>query len=291
MPARAFSPHTRKSYLNDIFDLKTFIEEERDLRYWKDVAIQDLQKYLALLDEQGLKKTTVRRKICSIKTFFHFLVDELIIETDPALRLIPPRVLEQEARVLNKQEYQGLLSVIASTRDRTVVTVFLQTGIRLSELVNLNLDDVSLPRHIKKTGIELGDIRVVRKGGKVDYVPLNWKAAEALKQWLGERKRKAIIRLAEQKPIDPDALFLNKYGQRFSQRAVQRMVKKYLDLAGVKNASVHTLRHTMATHMHLGGMGLPEIKKMLAHASIETTSRYVRASKTLLNENLQKLAL
>ena len=117
-------------------------------------------------------------------------------------------------------------------------------------------------------------------------LPLNWKACEALNAWLAERDR-----LAKKKVLGTPALFLSKYGDRLSQRSVQRMLEKYLERAGIKVASVHTLRHTMATHYLAKGGDIKSVQAMLGHSSLKTTETYVSLAKKVQRKIVQELAL
>ena len=260
--------------------------ESIGIEEWRQVGLPDLNKYLAELDRRELKPSSRRRKTYSIKTFFAFLLQSGHIETNHAGQLVPPKVPKREPRFLNKEEYQALLAQITNSRDRAVVVLFLQTGMRLSELVNLDLTDAQLPKRVGKDPEDVGLIRVDRKGSDMEYLPLNWKACEALNSWIRERER-----LSERKNSTTAALFLTKYGKRPSQRAIQQMLEKYLARAGIKVASVHTLRHTMATHYLAKGGDLRSIQAMLGHHSLVTTELYVSLAKKAQRKMVQELAL
>lgn len=285
MPARNLSSRTREEYSRDIRDLVRFLEN-RGYSQWGQVGLTDLNTFMADLDRQGLKASSRNRKAYSIKTFFSYLYQSGGVTTNYADHVIPPKIPNKEPRFLSEGEFQSLLAQISNSRDRAIVTLFLQTGMRLSELVNLNLLDLQLPKRISKDPNDVGLVHVHRKGADIEYLPLNWKACEALKTWLVERGR-----LAQRKMLSTPALFLSKYGKRLSQRSVQRMLEKYLDRADIKVASVHTLRHTMATHYLAKGGDIKSVQAMLGHSSLRTTETYVSLAKKLQRKMVQDLAL
>jgi site-specific recombinase XerD len=165
-------------------------------------------------------------------------------------------------------------------RDAAIVEVLLQTGVRLPELTRLTVDDIEIPKRINREPDNTGTVRVKRKGGKVDTIPLNYKACKALDTWLKVRP-----------DMDHPALFVTKFSTPMGKRAVQHTVSKYLQTAAIKGASVHTLRHTMATH-HIARSTDPKtIQETLGHASLETTAGYIALAKKTQRKALQEHAL
>ena len=161
-----------------------------------------------------------------------------------------------------------------------MIELFLQTGMRLAELAKLQLGDIDIPKRITPDPDNTGSVRVRRKGGKTEYIPLNHKACKALAGYLQ-------VRIDASYP----ALFLNKFQQPMSTRAIQLRVEKYLKEADIENASVHTLRHTMATHHVARGTDLKTVQETLGHASLVTTTIYVSLAKTAQRKALQEHAL
>ena len=149
----------------------------------------------------------------------------------------------------------------------------------------LDVADLELPKRISKDPENVGILRVHRKRGKEVYLPLNWKACEALASWLIVRRE--MVRNASA----DDALFVSKYRRRMTPRSVRYLVIKYLDRAGVSGASVHTLRHTMATHYLAKGGDLKSVQEMLGHESIETTQIYIGLAKKVQRRMVQEFAL
>ena len=241
MPARDFSIRTRQEYRSDLEDLAEFLGA-RNITSWGVVGLRDLQHFMAELDLKKLAPSSRNRKTYAIKTFFRFLHQAGYIRSNPASELIPPTIPQIERRFLREEEYQALLDQAHASRDRAILEDFLQTGLRLSELTHLTMGDLELPRRITKDPENVGFLKVRRKRGKEVLLPLNWKACEALTAWLAEREQWVGRESTEQ------ALFVSKFRKAMTQRAVRFLVEKYPERADIHGASVHTLRHTMATH-------------------------------------------
>ena len=286
MPARDLASRTRGEYKRDILGLVEFLKA-RGVGYWHEVGLPDLQSYLADLDRQKVKPSTRKRKTYSIKAFFSFLAQNgYVSKPHVASELIPPKVPKEERRFLSEDEYNALLAQITSPRDRAIVTMFLQVGLRLEELAGLNVYALQLPKRISKSLDDVGMVKVYRKGSNIEYLPLNWKVCQALNVWLKERER-----LVKRKGLTAETLFLNKYGEPLSGRSIRRMVEKYLEQANIKNASVHSLRHTMATHYLAKGGDIRSVQNMLGHASLETTQIYAGLAKKVQKKMVQDFAL
>lgn len=280
MPARNFSAQTRKSYHGDLTDLVVFLEKH-GITKLAQVGLRDLESYQAEMDRREYKPSTRRRKTYAIKSWFKFLHHQGVIADDVAQRLIPPRPEKQEPRFLSEEEYQQLLRVCSHhPRDAAIIEALLQTGMRLSELAQLTLADVEIPKRITRDQDNTGSVRVKRKGGKTQVISLNYKACQALDAYLKVRPE-----------VDHEALFVTKFKAPMSPRAIQYRVKKYLDEAGIKGASVHTLRHTMATHHVARGTDLKTVQETLGHADLATTAIYVSLAKNAQRQALQEHAL
>ncbi|MFH1584147.1 MAG: tyrosine-type recombinase/integrase [Actinomycetota bacterium] len=278
---RNFAPRTRKEYINDISDLIKFLKKNYKIKNVYNVEKDHLQHYFAYLDKKGLKGVTRRRKAYSIKSFFRYLKSKRYIPTDISLSLIPPKRSDKKPRVLTEQEYKRLqLAYSHETRDAAIIELLLQTGMRLSELVNLKVDDIELPKKITKDPFNVGSIHIIGKGGKERTITLNWKACKAIKAYLKVRP----------KTIDK-GLFITKFGKPMGPRGFQNVVKKYLEEANIRNASVHTLRHTFATHQVKKGTNIRVVQEALGHESLQTTSVYISLARKLMDKELQEHAL
>jgi site-specific recombinase XerD len=247
----------------------------------EQVDLAALERYQAEMDKRGYQASTRNRKTYAIKTFFKYLQRQGAVAHNAASQLVAPQPKKREPRFLSEEEYKALLRACSHhPRDAAIVELFLQTGMRLSELANLTLNDVELPRKISRAPDAIGTVRVTRKRGKVQTIPLNYKACQALKTWLSVRPN-----------VDTRALFVTKFRTSMSRRAIQYTIEKYLDLAKISNASVHTLRHTMATHHVAKGTDLKTIQETLGHESLETTTIYVALAKQAQRKALQENAL
>ena len=178
------------------------------------------------------------------------------------------------------QDYEALLRACSHhPRDSAIIELLLQTGLRLSEVARLTLDDVELPQRIVKDAETMGRLHVLSKGRKERWIPFNYKVCRALKTWFDIRPH-----------VDSDALFLTKYRQAMGPRAIQHLVSKYMREAGIKGASVHTLRHTFATHHVAKGTSLRTVQEVLGHADLKTTSIYVQLAQEAVKRELQEHA-
>lgn len=280
MPSRNLSPRTRVEYRNDVAQLIAFLTAQ-GLSGPAEVTLAHLQAFLAHLDEQGLTGVTRRRKVASLRAFFGFLHAAGYLSHNPTGGLTPPQVERKEPRFLSTQEYQALLRACShQPRDAALIELLLQTGMRLSEVARLTLDDIELPGRITQDPANTGSVVVHGKGRKQRTLPLNYKACRALKAWLNVRPQS-----------ESRALFLTKFRQPMSTRAIQRVVEKYLKEAGIANASVHTLRHSFATHHVARGTSLKTVQEALGHADLKTTSIYVSTAKEAMKRDLQNNAL
>jgi site-specific recombinase XerD len=254
---------------------------DKGVTHLADISLRHLQGYQAEMDRRGYASSTRNRKTQSIRILFQFLEQHGLTASNLAAQLIPPPILKQEPRFLTEDEYQRLLRACShSARDAAIIELFLQTGMRLSELARLQLHDIYIPKRITPDPEHTGSARIKRKGGKIETIPLNHKACKALAAYLKVR-------------IDAGyaALFLSQFKQPMSTRAIQQRVEKYLEEAGIEGASVHTLRHTMATHHVARGTDLKTVQETLGHASLATTTIYVSLAKTAMRKALQEHAL
>ncbi len=218
-----------------------------------------LRKYLAVLKEKNLGSRSTARHLSSLRSFFKFLVREGHIKANPILSLSSPKLDKHLPSFMTEEEVLRLIQATITKddpgrRDKAVLETFYSTGIRISELTGLSLDDIDLIGSV---------IKVKGKGKKERMVPIGDQAIIAIRQYLDRRKKKS------------DALFLNKNGTRITPRGVRNIVKKYLRLAGIKpGVSPHTLRHSFATHLLDRGADLRSVQELLGHANLSTTQIY-----------------
>lgn len=281
LASRNLAPLTRRNYGGDLRDVARFLTERCALARVDQVEHRHLAGYLAVLDERGLKGSSRRRKVSTIKSFFGFLVQHGLLAASPADRLLPPEREREQRRVLTEAEYRRLLAAAQhATRDGAIIELLLQTGIRLSELTRIELADVTLPARITKDEGNVGMLRVHGKGRKGRIVTLNHKACRAIKAYLQVRPR-----------TDDPHLFVTKFARGIGPRSVEKLVDKYLAEAGIAGASTHALRHTFATHHVKKGTKLDVVRQALGHESLATTSVYVDLARDVMDRELQQNAL
>lgn len=281
MPSRNLSSRTRVEYSRDLADLARFLESH-GARLLASVSLIHLQGYQAWMDRSGLVTATRRRKTQTVKGFFRFLHGNGFIASPVAATLIPPRLPKREPRFLSESEYRALLDTSsANPRDTALLQLFLQTGLCLSEVARLTIDDIELPDRITPNAEDSGWVHVHRNRGRQDRVPLNYRACHALKTMLDGRTA----------AVGQRALFVSRLGRPLSKRRIQAAVAEYMLIAGIRDASVHTLRHTMATHHIARGTALETVQETLGHADLTTTALYVPLSKKAQRQALQEHAL
>lgn len=279
VPSRNYAPKTRRSYSDDLRGLLSFLQQQ-GCETPAGVSPEVLEAYQAHLDARGLAGSSRRRKTYALKAFFGYLHRRGLLDHDPSENLLCPRSEQREPRVLSRREYESLLRACSHCpRDAAIIELLLQTGIRLAELSQLRLQDLELPGRIGRDADAVGRLHIVAKGRKERWIPLNHKACRALKTWIEIRR------------AGTDALFVTKFGLPIGPRAIQQLVHKYLEEAGIVGASVHTLRHTFATHHVAQGTSLRTVQEVLGHASLKTTSIYVQLAQEAVKRELQEHAL
>ncbi len=281
MASRNMAHRTRVEYGRDLQDLVRFLTDSCHLNEPNSVELKHLELYMAELDRRGLSGSSRRRKAAAIRSLFGFLEGHGYTVFNVATRLRPPGREEREPRVLTEAEYERLQDACRfNTRDQAIIELFLQTGMRLSELSRLTMTDLSLPAKIGKEKEGAGSVRVFGKGRRERTVTLNWKAARALRSYLSQRG-----------DVFDDTVFVSKFGQPMGPRAIQDVVKKYLREAGIENASAHTLRHTFGTHQVRKGTNLRVVQEAMGHSDLKTTSLYIHLARDQMDEQLQANAL
>jgi integrase/recombinase XerC len=264
------SPHTLRNYLSDLRQFETFLdrrakEHDEKKTQIEDVSVHLVRAYLASLAKQN-KKSSIGRKLAALKGFYRFLVREKRIAEDPLALISTPKQEKPLPKFLSVDDAFRLLGGIAGAdiltlRDRAILETLYSTGVRVSEAVNLDWDNVD---------IRLGVIRVVGKGSKERIVPIGEVALKALDDYAAEQTLRWKRAAKGNHPV-----FLNQHGRRITTRSVARVVEKYLKAADIPvRMGPHGLRHTFATHLLNGGADLRVIQELLGHASLSTTQRY-----------------
>lgn len=273
---RNASSHTVRNYRSDLIQFRDFLARGRpgarvDV---KRVDPLNIRGFLAHLFEKEEKKTSVARKLAAVRAFFKFLTRERVLKQNPALTVSTPKLAKTLPRILTEEEINGLLDRLAEmaksgdpalARDRAILELLYASGLRVSELVGLDLSRVNFGD---------GMLLVRGKGRKERIVPFGSKAKQALNDYLPAREK-----LLKEKKATSPALFLNARGGRLTTRSVDRLVKKYVRaFAPDVRVSPHSLRHAFASHLLTEGADLRAIQEMLGHKSLATTQKYTQVS-------------
>lgn len=255
---RNYSAHTVLNYKLDLQDFGRFLASP-DL---EKIDYLTLRKYLAVLKEKNLGSRTVGRRLSALRSFFRFLSREGYIKTNPILMLSSPKLdkhlpsfmTEEEVKKLIESAFARNEADIQGLRDRAILEAFYSSGLRISELVGLNLDDLDFIS---------GIVKVRGKGKKERIVPIGEAALSAIRKYVEKKKKQST------------AIFLNKNSSRITTRGVRYLLVKYLRLAEMKpGVSAHTFRHSFATHLLNRGADLRTVQELLGHANLSTTQIY-----------------
>jgi integrase/recombinase XerC len=276
---RGLSAHTVASYGSDLHQFQVFLEESQGVSRLADVDVLAIRSFLAHLHASGLERSSIARKLAAIRTFFRYLTREGRIAKNPARlvstprldRKIPARIEETEVgRLLEAPDAGAPLG----RRDRAMLELLYATGLRVGELVAVDVSSCDFDERL---------LRVQGKGGKERIVPFGEPAEEALRLYLGDRRE--LVARGE----GTDALFLNSRGGRLTARSVRRLMDRYLRVAALRaGLSPHSLRHAFATHLLEHGCDLRSIQELLGHESLSTTQKYVNLSTQKLLEVYEK---
>ena len=271
---RNASDLTIKSYREDLMDMADFLTEEKATKLLpREVTPTDLRGYVAALHEAGYARTSISRKLASLRSFFKFAIRQGFAENNPAQPLRNPRGQRTLPHFLTAEEVDKLLdapklSDAAGLRDKAILEVMYSAGLRVSEVVGMNDRDIDLAE---------GAVRIRGKGRKERIGSLGRYAIRALKAYYPLRIRKVTEGQPERQQDQPT--FTNKFGQRLTTRSVGRMLEKYILECGLDTRTTpHTLRHSFATHLLDRGADIRSVQEMLGHKSLATTQIYTHVS-------------
>ena len=271
---RAVSPHTYKNYLVDLQQFHSFLKE----KYPKiasdgegsvqeiDVAL--IRVYVGKMYDRW-SPSSMARKLASLRTFFNYCVRQGLVDSNPAKEVATPKIPKRVPKFLTVDEVFALLDSAAGedalgSRDRAILELLYASGLRVSELVGLNIDDVDLKSQT---------VRVMGKGRKERIVPMGEKACVSLVSYLEKRH------LLAGKTVTERGFFLNRHGGRLTARSIERLLGKYIKRSGLQKAvTPHVLRHTFATHLLGAGADMRGIQELLGHSSLSTTQKYTHVS-------------
>jgi len=274
---RNLSAYTLRNYGSDLSDFARYLEAEERIGPL-EVDRQSFRRYLARLHEAGTATASVSRKVSTIHTFYRYLVREGQLERDPLLGVGSPKRERRLPKILGKEQLTALIEAADSDealglRDRAILELMYAGGLRLAEVVSLDVAGIDLPEHL---------VRVRGKGNKERMVVIGRPAAQALQRYLREGR-------PELAGAGETALFPNRDGKRLSGRSVQKIVRKHALMAGLdQRVFPHLLRHSFATHLLDGGAELRVVQELLGHASAGTTQIYTHVTEERQREAYDK---
>ena len=273
---RQLSANTLASYRRDLEGYAQHLQDVQQLKDYNEVNREHILLHLENLRTEGKTARTVARHISSIRSFHQFLLREKVTTTDPTVHLEMPQVEQKLPRVLSIEEIDALIaapdrSKPQGVRDIAMLELLYASGMRISELIELNIEDIHLT---------MGFVRVFGKGRKERIIPLGKGALNAISKYL-ERARYEL----QGKYPKTDALFISHRGKRLTRQGCWKIIKEYAQKARInKELTPHVLRHSFATHLIENGADLRAVQEMLGHADIATTQIYTHVSKTRLSE-------
>ena len=259
---KRYSAHTLSSYQRDLGRFVDYCRQE-DIPGWKSIDSQHIRSYVARLHRQGLAAKSIQRMLSSVRSLFKYLLRHHLLEHDPSTGISTPKVKRKLPEVMNPDELSHLMQLDENdplaTRDMAMMELLYSCGLRLAELVSLNLNDVEWQNQI---------ITVTGKGSKQRIVPFGRHAKTALQHWL--KKRELFVKSA-----DEDAIFISQRGKRISHASVQHRISKWAAEKGVKQRVYpHLMRHSFASHLLEASKDLRAVQELLGHANLSTTQIY-----------------
>ena len=258
---RRLSPHTSSNYARDVIALAEYLERS-NVSEWKRVDSQHVRMFAARAHAGGLSPRSVQRRLSAVRGFFNYLVRERFVASNPAVDIRAPKAGRRLPGTLDVDQLNQLLDIPAedalAVRDKAIMELFYSSGLRLDELVGLDVGQLDLPDRT---------VRVLGKGRKTRVVPVGRKAIEALRAWLRERATLADVK-------DP-ALFVGRNGSRLKHRAIQLRIAYWARRKGLPaHVHPHLFRHSFATHLLESSKDLRGVQELLGHADISTTQIY-----------------
>jgi integrase/recombinase XerC len=295
---RHLSPHTVRAYESDITQYLAFLAAEKGRKMSQlrpaDLDMTSARAHITGLNAAGKARSSVARKLSALKTFVRYLRREEVIEHDPTAMAVAPRRDHTIPVFLSEPEILRLIETPDTgdplgRRDRAILELFYASGLRLSELVAVDLEDINLSGRM---------VRVMGKGRKERLLPFNRSAADAIRLWMKDRavilagrppKAAVSPKHAQRAKADREPLFINYRGTRLTDRSVDRLLRKYVARCSTRmGISPHALRHSFATHLLQRGADLRAIQELLGHAALSTTQRYTHVNAAQLIEVYRK---
>ncbi|HUQ86000.1 MAG TPA: tyrosine recombinase XerC [Vicinamibacterales bacterium] len=297
---RHVSPHTVRAYDTDVSQYLAFVASQTGKKMSElgpgDLDMNSVRAHIAELNKAGKARSSVARKLSGLRTFIKYLRREEIIDHDPAAMAVAPRRDQTIPTHLSEPEIARLIETPNTAdplgrRDRAILELFYASGLRLSELVAIDLEDLNLGERM---------VRVMGKGGKERILPFNQSTVAAIKAWMKDRAAIMATRVPRRTPkpsrtLRPqdlktsDPLFINSRGTRLTGRSVDRLLRRYVAQCSTRmGISPHALRHSFATHLLQRGADLRAIQELLGHARLSTTQRYTHVNAAQLIDVYRK---
>jgi integrase/recombinase XerC len=267
---RHASPYTVRNYTHDLRHFLEFLNME-NVATLEDVDRKLLRRYIASLQEQGFEKSSLSRKLSALRSFYFYLMQHNFTSSNPLLTVSSPKLEKRLPSFLSSNEVVRLLETPVTTtpqgqRDRAMLELLYASGLRVSEIVGLDLGNVNIEAH---------EVRVWGKGSKERMALIGQPAANALERYINEGRREL------QGNSSTNALFINRYGKRLSERFLQKAISRYAIAAGLgKRVFPHMVRHSFATHLLDGGADLRVVQELLGHANLATTQIYTHVTQS-----------
>jgi integrase/recombinase XerD len=278
------SGNTIAAYRNDLGQLEEFLAANKNGSgiKWQNIGQDEVLEYILYLKAQSYAEATVARKVAAVKSFFGFLQAEGQIKTNPTEQLASPKVGKMLPKPLTVQEIDELLEQPArratpeAKRDRAMLELMYATGLRVTELVSLDMQDVQLEG-------EKPYVRLIGKGNRERQIPLLDQPVQEVREYIQNARTRLVGDRKE------TALFVNRRGERLTRQGFWLILKGYAMEAGIHGrVTPHTLRHSFATHMLRGGMDIHKVQELLGHANISTTQVYTQVSREHIREAYEK---
>jgi len=275
---KGLSRNTLESYQRDMVAYTSYLREQGVTKI-EDSTRAQIIGYLMSLQQKGRATATLSRNMASIRAFYQFLVRDKYIEKDPSIHLETPKIEKRLPKVLSIEEVERLLESPpihhpAGLRDKAMLELLYATGIRVSELVNLETGDVNL---------EMGFVKCMGKGSKERIIPLGSVAIEMVRQYINVGRPRLL------KDSRETALFLNHLGKQITRQGFWKIIKRYAQKANIRTEiTPHTLRHSFATHLLENGADLRSVQEMLGHADISTTQIYTHVTRSRIKDIYSK---
>ena len=269
---RGLAANTISSYHDDLNAFSGFLKT-RNIAAISGTQRNDVTDFMLFQKDKGLNPSSISRRLAAIKVFYRFLVRERVLKSDPTSLIETPRIWKKIPETLSLNEVEALLNApnirdVQGARDKAFLETLYATGMRVSEAVNLKINNVNL---------DIGFLRCVGKGNKERVIPLGKKAITSLNRYISDSRHKLL------KEKESEYVFLSRSGTRISRQSLWKIIKKYARLSRIKKPiRPHILRHSFATHLLERGADLRSVQEMLGHANISTTQIYTHINKDRL---------